>query len=150
MLLARGAVALVLAAFALGAAPAQAGCTLLLVLNTGTLARSADGTRLASDEPGGVAAVVNIVSLGSSTLTIAAPTLTQSPAGFNSGGSSVQVAYSGTGLLSAANQPYTTSQTSVTIPNIVSALPLTINNRINSPSGFTSGTYQTRTVVTCS
>lgn len=130
--------------------PAEAGICTLLVLTSGTLALSPDGTRLGSEEPGGLSATMTVGSIGASTLTVAAPTVIQSPAGHNGGSDLVEVAYQGTGLLGSANQSYTSAQTAVAVPNIVSAVPVTIDNRVTNAAGFTAGTYQTRTVVTCS
>jgi hypothetical protein len=141
---------LMLLPLALAAGPAQAGICTLLVLTPGTLALSPDGTRLGSTETGGIAATMTVTSIGSSTLTVGAPAVIQAPAGHATGSDLVEVAYVGAGLLAGANQSYTAAQTAVAVPNIVSAVVLTINNRITNMTGFKAGTYQTRTVVTCS
>jgi hypothetical protein len=48
------------------------------------------------------------------------------------------------------SQGYTTQTSSITVPNLINAILLTINVRITNPSGFAAGTYTAKTVVTCS
>lgn len=134
----------------LAAGPAEAGICTLVVLTPGTLAHSATGTRLGSEEAGGLPATMTVGSIGASTLTIGAPAIVQAPSGHPLGGDLVEIAYFGTGLLASANQPYTDGQTSVPVPNLTGVVAVTFNNRITNAGGFSSGTYQTRTVVTCS
>ena len=141
--------ALLLPALAVSS-PARAGICTLIVTTPGVLALSANGTQMSSDQLGGTASLMTVASVGTSTLTVGAPTVTQSPGGYNQSGQVVEVSYQGAGLLSGANQSYTTGQTTVPVPNIVSAVVLTINNRVTNSAGFPNGTYQTRTVVTCS
>lgn len=140
-----------LAAFCAALAAGQASaCTLALGTN-GTLALSSDGTRFGSGE-GGVAATFTVLNLLSpaATVTVSPPTLVTSPSGFNAGSAQLQVAYSGAGLLSSVSQGYTSSQTGFAVAANLALTTLTVNNRIVSSSGFASGTYQTRTVITCS
>jgi hypothetical protein len=139
--------ALVLLALTTGRA--DAGICTLLVLTPGTLALSADGTRIGSEEPGGLPATMTVASIGASTLTVSAPTVIQAPAGHSGGADLPEVAYRGTGLLGGVNQPYTSVQTVVAVPN-TAAVAVTIDNRVTNGSGFSAGTYQTRTVITCS
>lgn len=123
-------------------------CTLGLSL-AGTLGLSTDGTKLGSQEPGGVSATMTILSVGSNTVTVAAPTRTGSPAGYSSTGESVEIAYAGVGGLASVTHAYTSSSSTFA----VSTVPLTtvqFNSRINNAAGFAPGTYSTRTVVTCS
>lgn len=124
--------------------------TCALALSTpGLLALNTDGTELGSEEVGGLPAVVTILSVGSHTVTVDAPTRTQSPGGYDATSEVIDVSYFGVGGLSAINQAYTSILT--TFP--VATLPLTVltmNNRITNPAGFVAGTYTTRTVVTCS
>ena len=131
-----------------GTLPAPA-CSLALGLG-GTLALSADATRLASDEVGGVAKTVTIanLTLAGATITVAAPTLYEYPAGFNASGAVVAVSYSS--LLSGAQHAYTSGASSFPIAALTVATILTVNSRVTSSSGFASGTYRTRTVLTCS
>ncbi|HZY69100.1 MAG TPA: hypothetical protein VFE52_10950, partial [Devosia sp.] len=97
-----------LAALALLVSTASAGaCELALGLG-GTLALSADATRLGSDEVGGAAKLLTIANVGlqSATVTVSAPTLNEYPSGFDASAALVSVSYSG--LLSGVQQAYTT------------------------------------------
>ena len=128
------------------------GCSLALG-TAGTLALSADGTRLESTAPGGGAASFTLLnlSLSAATVTVAAPQWVSYPAGFGVGSASLAVAYSGSGVLGSVTQDYTGGATQFTVPGLLSlAVIMTINNRITRAAGFMAGTYQTRTVVTCS
>ena len=150
MQLTRRAAPLSVLLFVLAANPAQAGICSLVVLTNGTLALSADGNRIGSQETGGLPATITVGSIGASTLTIAAPTVIQSPAGHNTGADLVEVAYQGVGLLASVSHAYTSAQTQAAIPNLIGVVAVTFNNRVTNSSGFGPGTYQTRTVVTCS
>lgn len=145
--------AVCLAALCIGATlstPSAAGICVLAVAASGTFALSSDGRELGSGQPGGSAALVSITSVGSSTVTVGSPSLTQYPAAFNPGTASVEVSYAGSALLSAVTQSYTGQETAFGIPNLITPVIVTINNRILTNSGFAPGTYQSRTVVTCS
>lgn len=123
-------------------------CTLALA-SPGTLALSVDGTKFGSEETGGVAASLTILSVGSNTVTFGAPTRTSAPGGYNATGETIEVSYVGLGGLSLINHAYGTTSSNFG----VSSLPLTtvlVNSRINNANGFAPGTYSTRTVVTCS
>lgn len=123
--------------------------TCTLVATPGVLGLSSDGDTLGSEEVGGLSAEVAIVSLGINTVTVAAPSRTGSPVGYDATGEVVSVAYHGLVALGAISQSYTTSTTNFN----VGILPLTvveIDNRIVNSNGFTQGTYETTTVVTCS
>ncbi|MDB5541860.1 MAG: hypothetical protein JWQ89_3587 [Devosia sp.] len=126
-----------------------ASCSIVASTN-GTLALDlATGDTLGSDETGGVAGSVTILSIGNSTLTVGAPTRTSSaPVGYVTANEVVEVSYAGASGLSAVTQAYTTSQTSRPLGTIAASV-LTINNRITNTSGFPAATYTTRTVVTC-
>jgi hypothetical protein len=150
MQLSRIAPLLALLSPVLAASPARAGICTLIVATPGVLAMSSSGTQLGSEELGGVSAIMTVGSIGASTLTVDAPTVTQSPAGYNQGGQVVEVSYRGDGVLSSAVQAYTASQTQVAVPNLINAVTFTIDNRVTNSAGFPAGTYQTRTVVTCS
>jgi hypothetical protein len=124
-----------------------------LALSTpGTLALSTDGSKLGSQEPGGLPALVTILSIGSATVTVDPPTRTaqaSTPVPYVATGEVIEVAYQGLAGLSGVTQAYTTSQTSFG----VNTLPLTVlqvHNRITNANGFPAGPYATRTVVTCS
>ena len=92
---------------------------------------------------------VNILAVGSYTVSVAAPTRTNSPGAYNSAGESIEVSYTGLSGLNLVNQAYTSSLTTFGIDTLPLST-LVMNNRINNPVGFVAGTYQTRTVVTCS
>jgi hypothetical protein len=143
---------LVLAAVLATAVSPVLGCTLSLG-TAGTLALSSDGTRLESSVAGGVAATFTVVnlSLGTATVTVSPPQLVAYPAGFGVGSASLAVAYSGSGVLGSVNQGYTGSTTQFSVPGLLSlAVLMNVDNRISNTAGFAAGTYQTRTVVTCS
>ena len=123
-------------------------CSLGLTV-PGTLALSVNGERLGSEETGGTPATLTVLSIGSNTVTVGAPTRTASPGGYNATGESIEVAYTGQGALSAITEPYGSASTDFD----VTSLPLTnliFNARINNANGFDAGTYGVRTVVTCS
>jgi hypothetical protein len=136
---------------ALLAAGPAAACSLSLGVG-GALGLSADGLRYGSGEAGGVARTLTILNLGlgAATITVEAPALAAWPNGFNAGSALVEVAYAGGGLLSGVTQPYTSGASQFEVPALLSvATILTLNNRITSTAGFASGSYQTRTIVTC-
>ena len=125
-----------------------AGCTLSASTN-GTLGLNyTTGTTLGSEEAGGSAGSVTILSIGATTLTVGAPTRTAQPGGYVSTGEAVEVRYQGATGLSTVTQAYTASQTTRSLATIAASV-LTINNRITNPNGFPDGAYSTRTVVTC-
>ena len=124
-----------------------AACTILAATG-GSLALAADGSSLASDNLGGLPGTVTILSIGNSTVEVAAPTRTGQPGDYNASGESLEVAYSGTSGLGLVNQAYTTSPTSFAVSTIPASV-LTVNNRLTNPNGFPAGTYSTQTVVTC-
>ena len=124
-----------------------ASCSILATTN-GTLAMASDGSSVASDNLGGLAATVTILSVGSSTVDVGAPTRTAAPGDYSASGEAVQVSYLGTGGLSLVSQAYTSSPTSFGISTIPASV-LTVHNRITNPNGFPSGNYGTQTVVTC-
>lgn len=135
-------------------APAQAGsCVLLPVLN-GTLGLSGNYTTLGSQESGGSPATMTIATVGGATVTVSAPVLYDSPAGYVPSGDVVEVSYFGVGLLSGAVHGYTNQDTHFAAPTIITPVVLTINNRITTGSAFESTTgknpYRTRTTITCS
>lgn len=130
--------------------PSAAGICVLTLDTSGALGLSGDGYRLGSQETGGASGIVLIGSIGSSTVTVSAPTLTQWPAGYNPAGLSLEVSYHGSGVISSVTQGYTTSQSNFNVPNLINTVALTLENRAVTATGFASGTYKTRTVVTCS
>lgn len=115
-----------------------------------TLALSADGQYFGSQEGAGIPGSVTVVSIGSNTITVAAPTrISAAPSGYDSAAEQLQVAYNGVSLLAGVSQAYTSMPTNIVIGTIALSI-LTINNRIYNPNGFAAGTYTLQTVVTCS
>jgi len=124
-----------------------AACSILAATG-GTLALASDGSTLASDNLGGLPGTVTILSVGDSTIEVAAPTRTGQPGGYNSAGESIEVSYFGVGGLAIVNQAYTGAPTSFDVSTIPASV-ITVNNRISNPNGFPAGPYSTQTVVTC-
>lgn len=124
-------------------------CSVALGLN-GTLNLSADGTILGSQEGAAVGGTVLILSVGTSTIEVAAPVrIGGNPAGYDDSLEELEVAYAGLNGLSGVSQAYTDQATSFQAANI----PLTtlnVHNRIVNPNGFVAGSYSMRTVITCS
>ncbi|URW74760.1 hypothetical protein M9980_09250 [Sphingomonas donggukensis] len=116
------------------------------VLNVGTpgvLGPSSDGQTLSSETGTGVAAVLAVVAVGSApTLSFSAPSLT-TPAGF-SGTATTAIRYQ---ALSGHTQAYTSGASSMSGGALLDTI--TVNSRVQSASGFASGLYTVRTVVTC-
>jgi hypothetical protein len=125
----------------------MAACS-ILATTSGTLALSTNGDTLASDNLGGLPGTVTILSIGNSTIEVAAPTRTGQGTGYNATGEALEVAYFGLGGLAIVNQAYTTSTTSFGTGTIAASV-LTVNNRISNANGFPAGGYSTQTVVTC-
>ncbi len=124
-----------------------AACSILATTG-GTLALSTDGSTLASDNLGGLPGSVTILSIGDSTVEVAAPTRTGQPGGYNSAGETLEVSYVGVGGLALVSQAYTSAPTSFDVSTIPASV-ITVNNRISNPNGFPAGSYSTQTVVTC-
>lgn len=106
------------------------------------------GTTLGSEEGGGDAAHVTILSIGANTLTVGAPTRTGQAGGYIATGEAIEVRYFGAGGLSSIDEAYTSSPPTHPLATIAASL-LTVHNRITNPNGFPNGNYSTRTVVTC-
>lgn len=116
----------------------------------GMMLMSPDHTILGSDQAG-IPVVLTITSIGSNTITVGAPTLTDSPGTYDSSGQSLEIGYTGTGLLNLVNRPmgpgsstFNAGILGVTLSTIV------INARIVNENGFAQGDYQLTSVVTCS
>jgi hypothetical protein len=124
-----------------------AACSIIATTN-GVLTMAADGSSVASDNLGGLPGTVTILSIGNSTIDVAAPTRTAQPGDYNATGEALEVAYFGVGGLALVNQAYTTGPSSFGIATIPASV-LTVNNRLTNPNGFPAGSYGTQTVVTC-
>lgn len=127
-------------------------CDLSVMLPpTGTLALSADHTILGSDQPGGLPVSLTIGSIGANTISVAAPTMTESPIGYVSSGQSLQIGYVGVGLLSIVNKPMGTGGGSFSAGILgLTGSTILINARVVNANGFSLGDYQLTSVVTCS
>jgi len=128
-------------------------CTLTVTLPGGILKLSGDGSQISSElADGGTPVTMTILAAGlGSTITVQAPTITQTPPGFNPPGLAAEVAYRGTSTLRLIEQPYVKQTTQVSITPVIGLVTMTLNNRIRNPvGGLASGPYSTQTVVTCS
>lgn len=153
----RGVVVLVLAG-CLSASPALAatdvtfsgtliGVCTLAVPTPGILALSAAGDLTSS--PGGVPAILSILSVGTNNITVKAPTWSAKPVGYDPTGESLAVSYIGISGLSIPDQIYTTQQTSFGVATLPLTL-LTLNARARNTNGFVAGYYEMKVQVTCS
>lgn len=128
-----------------------ASCSITASSNGTMKLNASTGTTLGSEEGTGTNGSVTVLSIGASTLTIGAPSLTSTPpVGYVTGTQTIEVSYHGAvgSGLAGINQVYTPSQTIQSLGTI-GASDLIINNRIRNPNGFPPDTYTTRTVVTC-
>lgn len=117
----------------------------LSIGSAGTMTVSSSGTVLSSENSGGSNAALTLVAIGAMpTVNFAAPSLTTSPAGW-SASPTVEVKYTSTG---GANQGYTSSSSSATLSGLSDSF--VIHGRVTSTAGFAAGSYNLRTVVTCS
>ena len=114
----------------------------------GTLAISTGGDQISSTESGGTSGSITILSIGSNTIDVAAPTRTSEPVDYDPTGESVEVAYQGLGGLSLITQAFTNQATNFAV-GVIAASVLTVDNRITNPNGFAAGNYGTQTVITC-
>ena len=132
-----------------GTLPASAGICVLSLPTGGSLGLSADGLRLGSEYGAlPLAGTLTVASVGSSTLTVDPPQWTQTATHYHPVSELREVSYSSP--LSGGSHAYTSSSSSITVPNLINAVLLTINTRVTNSAGFADGTYKLRTVVTCS
>lgn len=116
---------------------------ILSVSTGGVLAPTQDGQTITTETPGGLAAVLLMVAVGSRpTVRFTAPTL-EAPAGYD-GVATTMIRYNS---LSGVNQAYTSATSSGRAGALLDTF--TINGRVESPDGFASGRYNVQTVVTC-
>ena len=138
---------------ALLAPPPAFACTINLP-TSGTLRNSMDNTVLGSQVNGSTQATVTMVLplLQGVTIQVGAPSIAQSPGGYNATSETREVAYTPAviGLIQLANQAYTTTTTSFSTGVLGSVtVTMTLHHRVTNPNGFAAGTYTTRTLVTC-
>jgi len=136
----------------LAGAPAAA-CTLTITTG-GALDLSDDHTQLGSQIKTGHAATLTTILplLSGVTVDVDAPTVYTAPAGYNYSTSTTEAAYTASviGVVTLKTQPYTTSSSSFQT-GVLGAVTVTIvmHNRITNTSGFPSGSYKSRTIITC-
>jgi hypothetical protein len=123
-------------------------CT-LAVPTPGLLGLSADGKTLGSEETGGLAATVTVVSLGGNSITVGAPSLVSYPGAYTPGSETLSLKYQGVSGLSGISQAYTSAQTSFSV-GILPITNLIVNLKVVNNSGFAQGAYSAKTVLTCS
>ncbi len=117
----------------------------LSINSNGTMTANTAGTQIGSENPGGSAASLGLVAIGSlPTVTFAAPSLSASPAGWTASHTDLIRYTSNRG----ANQAYTSSQSSVTAGGLTETF--TVHGKVDSAAGFDAGNYTLTTVVTCS
>jgi hypothetical protein len=126
-----------------------AACT-VAVSTPGILTLSSDGTKLSSQT--GVASVMTIsnLSLFGSTITISAPQLTGGPV---VPGAVLEESYSASWLLgvgSSNSGGFVSTSRSFAVPGVASlVVTIILDNRVTSASGFSQGTYTSKTAVDC-
>lgn len=137
---------------ALLAAGAAHACT-IGVTTPGVLALSGDGHTLSSSNGGGIAAVVAIsdlaLDLDGTTITISSTRLATTPAGFAEP-VSYGASYSAVWLVGSATGSLGASPSFVVPPVLDLVVTLTLHNTVTSATGFSQGTYTTKTTITCS
>lgn len=128
---------------------ALAACT-VAIGTPGVMQLSADGTSLSSET--GVASVMTItdINLLGSQITISNPRLDSGP---NVPGATVEASYAATWLLGVghASGGFSSTSRSFSVPGVANlVVTLTLNSRVLSSTGFSEGTYTTKTSVDCS
>jgi hypothetical protein len=119
-------------------------CT-IAIATPGVMMLSGDGTILGSDQTLGVPATVTVLSIGSNTISLSAPTLDSHPAGYTPGGETVAMNYTG-----LASHPVFSSLGLDFDIGLLSLSSLFVNMKVTDPAGFVQGTYTAKTVLTCS
>ena len=117
----------------------------LTLSSVGVMTPASSGNVISTEESGGSAATLGVIAIGAfPTISFAAPSLTTSPAGWT-GTPTNAIRYTSTG---GASQTYTSGSSSLTAS--VLSESFTIHGRVTSSTGFAAGTYNLRTVATCS
>lgn len=118
-----------------------ASCTITLS-TAGSLALSGDGTELGSEQPGGGAATLALLAVGTNpTVRFSTPNLSAPAA---DSGSVPQIKYTSTG---GANQSYTSVETTSSPGTLVDTY--SVDAKVTNTAGFQAGTYSLSTEVTC-
>lgn len=111
----------------------------------GVMTPASSGTVIGSEQSGGSAAVLTVVAIGAfPTIAFSAPSLTTSPPGWT-GSPTNEIRYTSTG---GANQAYTALASERTATTLNDTF--TIHGRVTNTTGFAAGTYNLRSVATCS
>lgn len=144
---------LIAVALACGVQPATAAVCVLLPLGSGSgvLGDPTNNyTQMSSEVGGNSAGFTAAILLGSSTITVGAPSLVYTGPHPHVG-DQPQVKYHAVGLLGGQwDQAYTDQPSSFTINSLAGVVTTTLDARITNNSGFAQGDYQLKTVVTCS
>ena len=123
----------------------------VMVPATGTMKLNGDHTILGSDQSGGAGVLLTIGSTGANTITVAAPTVTQSPAGYDPTGQQLHIGYTGASLLNGVSKTMGTGGGSFAAGILgITGSTILIHARIVNSNGFKLGDYQLTSVVTCS
>ena len=138
------------AAFPFQASAQAVGCT-LTVEQDGAIGASVNGETLGSEEMDGRPAILRIQNTFQNTITIAPPTMIESPAAYEESGQMLEVAYAGQGDFAAVDQGYTTATTAFS-SNALNNDTITIDAKASPADGepIVAGSYRLRVVVTCS
>jgi hypothetical protein len=144
----------VIAALAVASALASPAAAAVCVLVPGTAGQLGDPvdnhTRMSSEDGGHQTSFTALISLGSSTITVGAPSVIYTGPSPHPGDTPA-IRYSASGLLgSVKQQAYTGAQTSFGINTLDGTVTAIVNGQITNAAGFTQGDYTLRTVVTCS
>lgn len=134
------------------AQPTPAACALVALGASGALGDPTQDYTVMSSEAGGrSASFTAAVTLGSSTVTIDAPSVVYTGPHPHSG-DQPQIKYRATDLLGLLDrqQAYTNQATSFTVTSLLGVVTTVVDGKITNPTGFAQGNYQLRTVVTCS
>jgi len=119
-------------------------CT-IAVATPGIMVLSSSGTILGSDQPLGVPATVTVLSIGSNTISLSAPTLETHPAAYVPGDETVSMNYTG-----LASHPIFSSLGLNFDIGLLSLSSLFVNVKVTDAGGFVQGAYTAKTVLTCS
>jgi len=133
------------------ASPAAAAVCVLVPGAAGQLGAPVDNyTRMSSEDGGHQTSFTALISLGSSTITVGAPSVIYTGAHPHSGDTPA-IRYSASGLLgSVKQQSLTSAQTTFGINTLDGTVTAIVDGQITNSSGFPQGDYTLRTVVTCS
>lgn len=119
-------------------------CT-IAIATPGVMVLSNDGTILGSAQGLGVPATVTVLSIGTNTISLSAPTLLTHPGSYTPGDETIEMNYTG-----LASHPVFSSLGLNFAVGLLPVSNLFVNLKVTDPGGFTQGTYTAKTVLTCS